>query len=124
MSITKHIGDLTITKANAKNFEKLEEVTGYLYIEHKASLPVLTSVGGDLSITFGLTFDYSAIKFDAGEVLAVWEYALHHKDGLFRAGCRGPWTAEQALEHWDAGHHAPSRAELFRATIQALEFAA
>lgn len=57
----------------------------------------------------------------AGKVLAVHEYALHVKDGEYRAGCRGPWTAQKALRHWNTGHHTPTRAEKFRAAIAAQE---
>jgi uncharacterized membrane protein len=46
----KHIGNLTITSENCKRFANLTEVTGYLYINAEASLPVLTSVGGYLRI--------------------------------------------------------------------------
>jgi hypothetical protein len=96
----------------------LQSVGGYLSIRAEgAALPVLQSVGGYLYIAYGITFDYSRITFGAGEVLAVWEYALHFKDGNYRAGCRGPWDAEQALRHWGAGHHAPSRAKCFTEVI-------
>lgn len=123
-SNTKYVGDLIVTKANLKDCADITEVTGYLYIlAEGASLPVLTSVSGDLYISYGITFDHSAIEFGAGQVLAVWEYALHVRHGEYRAGCRGPWTAEQALAHWNVGHHEPSRAELFREAIKAHEAA-
>lgn len=99
MKDTIYCGDLIVTKSNAKAV-------------------ALTSVGSDLFIEHGITFDYSRIEFGAGEVLAVLEYALHFKDGFYRAGCRGPWTADQALSHWAVGHHAPDRAKLFRETIE------
>jgi len=115
---TKHIGDLIVTKKNAATVTHITEVTGYLYIcDEGAALPVLTSVGGSLYIAIGIQFDHSHIEFGAGQVLAVWEYALHVKDGQYRAGCRGPWSAAQALAHWHAEHHAPPRAKTFRAAI-------
>lgn len=44
-----HQGDLTIsTKAQAKQYADVEEVTGYLDISADAQLPVLASVGGSL----------------------------------------------------------------------------
>ena len=46
----KHIGNLTITSANAGDYAGLTEVTGYLSIRADASLPVLTTVGGYLDI--------------------------------------------------------------------------
>ena len=137
---TKHIGDLIVTKQNAASVAHITEVTGYLSIWADAQLPVLTSVGGNLSIwaegaqlpvltsvggnlyiAIGVSFDHSSIEFGAGKVLAVHEYALHVKDGEYRAGCRGPWTAQKALRHWNTGHHAPKRAEKFRAAIAAQE---
>ena len=36
--------------------------------------------------------------------------------GHYRAGCRGPWTRKQALEHW--GSRTDSRAQLFTAAIR------
>ena len=117
---TKHIGDLTITKRNAASVAHITEVTGYLDISAEASLPVLTSVGGSLRIEVGVEFDHSSIVFGAGKILAIWEYALHmDADGLYAAGCRGPWTRAEAMKHWGAGHHAPSRAVAFREAIEA-----
>lgn len=136
---TKHIGDLIVTKKNVNDVAHLTEVTGnlyieadaqlpvltsvggYLFIDADARLPVLTSVGGNLFIAIGVSFDHSSIEFGAGRVLAVHEYALHIKDGEYRAGCRGPWSAEQSLKHWNTGHYAPTRAEKFRAAIAAQE---
>ena len=82
---------------------------------------MLTSVGGYLKVEIGTKFDHSKIEFGAGTVLAIHEYALHVKDGVYRAGCRGPWSSEQALKHWHIGHHAPTRAELFCNAIKASE---
>jgi hypothetical protein len=101
----------------------LTSVGGYLSVQADAQLPALTSVGGDLSVAIGTSFDHSCIEFGAGRVLAIHEYALHVKEGQYRAGCRGPWSAEQALKHWNIGHHAPTRAEKFRAAIEAQEAA-
>jgi len=46
----KHIGNLTITSANAGDYAGLTDVTGYLEIHAKSSLPVLATVGGYLTI--------------------------------------------------------------------------
>ena len=46
----KHIGNLTITSANAGDYAGLTTVGGYLIIRADASLPALTSVGGPLDI--------------------------------------------------------------------------
>ena len=136
---TKHIGDLIVTKKNVNDVAHLTEVTGDLYIEADAHLPVLTSVGGGLSIeadahlpvltsvggglsiAIGVSFDHAGIEFGAGSVLAIHECALHVKDGEYRAGCRGPWSAQQALRHWSPDHHAPTRAAKFRDAIAAHE---
>ena len=133
---TKHNGNLVITDVNAKEFDNLVEVTGYLHIDADAQLPALTTVGGSLEIhseaqlpalttvgrslyvKTGITFDYSAIKFHKGKVIAIWQFALHEKDGMYTAGCRGPWTKEQALAHWGEGHHEPGRAAAFRDAIK------
>lgn len=46
-AITKHIGDLSITtKAQAKRYALLDEVTGSLYIRADFQAPARTSVGG------------------------------------------------------------------------------
>jgi len=84
-------------------------------------LPMLTSVGGYLYIVNGINFDHSAITFGAGRVIAISEYALHIKDGKYRAGCRGPWSAAEALNHWGDGHETPSRANLFMEAIKQIE---
>ena len=46
----KHIGNLEIKEGDTRDFSKLEEVTGNLYIYSNASLNALQSVGGYLSI--------------------------------------------------------------------------
>lgn len=83
----------------------------------KACLPALTNAGGYLYISEDAEFDYSKIKFGAGDVIAISEYALHFKDGMYTAGCRGPWTAEQALRHWNDKNPVPNRAKIFRQAI-------
>jgi hypothetical protein len=118
LPVLQSVGCDLYIEAEGAALPVLQSVGGYLSIRAEgAALPVLQSVGGYLYIAYGITFDYSRITFGAGEVLAVWEYALHFKDGNYRAGCRGPWDAEQALRHWGAGHHAPSRAKCFTEVI-------
>ena len=50
--MTTYSGNLEITKENQKDFLELKEITGYLYISSnvEATLPQLTSVGGNLYI--------------------------------------------------------------------------
>jgi hypothetical protein len=131
-----HEGSLTVTKANASSlshitsvggslnveaevdFPQLASVGGYLYVGAEVDFPLLTGVGGNLYVRAEAALpDTSGITFGAGQVLALWGYALHFKDGLYRAGCRGPWTAEQALAHWTEEHPEPLRASLFRQVI-------
>ena len=120
LPVLTSVGGSLYIRADAQ-LPVLTSVGGGLYIEADAKLPVLTSVGGYLFIAIGVSFDHSSIEFGAGRVLAVHEYALHIKDGEYRAGCRGPWTAQKALRHWNTWHHAPTRAEKFRAAIAAQE---
>ena len=111
-------GGCLYIRADGTSLPALAAVSGDLYIRADgASLPALAAVGCSLYICPGIQFDHSKIEFGHGEVLAVSEYALHLKDGLYRAGCRGPWTAEQALAHWSTAHPVPARATLFRAAI-------
>ena len=117
----KHIGNLTITSANAGDYAGLTEVTGYLSIQADASLPVLTTVGGYLYIqaeasfpvltTVGGSLDIQAraalpalttAHGVPGNLIAVSEYGLWAgSNGLYYAGCRKGFTREQALRHWD-----------------------
>ena len=47
-------------------------------------------------------------------------YALYRSpDGFYRAGCRGPWKAERALEHWDGRRD--RRATMFAEAIRRAE---
>jgi hypothetical protein len=50
-------------------------------------------------------------------LLAVYSWKLFYYQGKYHAGCRGPWSAEQALNHWNECHHVPERATLFREAI-------
>jgi hypothetical protein len=48
---TVHVGDLTITKSDAKRYAHITDVTGHLYVVAEgASLSALTSIGGGLYI--------------------------------------------------------------------------
>lgn len=54
--------------------------------------------------------DWTAIAWDT-------EYDLFRTEaGLYAAGCRGPWTADEALQHW--GKRQDARAVLFTAAIK------
>jgi hypothetical protein len=57
------------------------------------------------------------------ELLATWYirtrpwYKLFYYQGKYHAGCRGPWTAKEALEHWSEFHPNKDRAALFTKAI-------
>jgi hypothetical protein len=52
--------------------------------------------------------------------IAVSDYALIQTDtGQYSAGCRGPWTKAQALEHWGRSSRKDARAKMFVAAIEA-----
>jgi len=52
--------------------------------------------------------------------IAVSDYALIQTEtGQYSAGCRGPWTKKQALEHWDRTCRKDARAKAFVAAIEA-----
>jgi len=50
-------------------------------------------------------------------LLAEHQWKLFYYQNKYRAGCRGPWSAEEALGHWNEDHDTPERATLFRAAI-------
>jgi hypothetical protein len=45
-------------------------------------------------------------------------YALIYQNGKYKAGCRGPWTRQEALNHWDEHHPNQERVTLFRNAIR------
>jgi hypothetical protein len=49
--------------------------------------------------------------------LAKSVYKLYFYQGKYVAGCRGPWSADQALNHWNEFHYNPERAKLFTKAI-------
>ena len=53
----KHNGNLIIENGDTRDFSKLTEVTGYLYINSNAKLDALQSVGGDLYINSNAKLD-------------------------------------------------------------------
>ena len=53
--------------------------------------------------------------------LAISDYALIKVGAKYIAGCRGPWTAKQALAHWGSPLRTDDRAKLFVAAIKAAE---
>ena len=117
--MTTHEGELTITDPNA-DYTGLTRVTGTLIIEADAQLPALESVGGGLIVKADAQLpvlesvggwlkvegpgSVNAPKY-LGRVFREIEsddhYALcRSEDGYYVAGCRGPWSADEALEHW------------------------
>ena len=93
----------------------LTSVGGGLSVYADASLPALTSVGGGLYVYADASLHAPLLGWVE---VARSHYALLHKDGLYRAGCRGPFTAEQALTHW---RREDERAQVFTAAILANE---
>ena len=45
----------------------------------------------------------------------IWHLVYHQNS--YYAGCHGPWSAEQALKHWNEYHHDQERATLFTKVI-------
>lgn len=76
---------------------------------------------------------YEYTRDEAGRALTFrnssgyWQAIAHDPEytlwvtqvGLYLAGCRGPWTADKALEHW--GSRGDARAVLFIAAIKQQE---
>ena len=96
------------------------EKAGHVIVEQGATFtaPVLEKAG-DVIVYQEATF--TAPEYDPDlvfrEIENDGEYALcKNAHGLYRAGCRGPFTAEQALEHGDG--RPDRRATLFAAAIQ------
>ncbi|PZQ21141.1 MAG: hypothetical protein DI569_12815 [Sphingopyxis macrogoltabida] len=83
-----------------------------------------TTIGGSLYLSgcdlSGVTGWWS----DNGEAtrrrcIAVSYYALIQTDtGQYIAGCRGPWTKKQALDHWGHASRKDKRAKAFVAAIE------
>lgn len=122
-TFTGHLGNLVVdSKDSESRYHHITSVMWDLSIRGNFNLPNLKQVGGTLNIDPDYYFDYSGIKFGAGNIIAISGYALHvSTDGKYRAGCRGPWDATTALNHWDASHPVQSRAKKFREAILAHE---
>src|SRR3990167_5335293 len=121
-------------EAEGAQFPKLAEVTGALYVRAKgAQFPELAEVTGALSVEAeGAQFPELAEvtgalyvqaegaqfpKLGRGIAMSTWGLVLLN-NGMFCAGCRDPWTREQALAHW--GQRTDERAKLFTAAIRKL----
>lgn len=116
------VGGSLIVDTSDSVIPKLQKVCGSLLVEADSlDLPALRHVRHQFNVAPRCKFDYSKIKFTKGVVLAIQQYVLFYRDGEYRAGCRGPWTAEQALAHWNENHKVPQRAMLFREAIVANE---
>ncbi len=100
----------------------LAEVGGYVSVDEGATLnaPLLAEVGGDVSVSKGATLN-APLLAEVYREIAHDEYSalFRSTSGRYRAGCRGPWTAEQALEHW--GPRSDDRAVLFCEAIRKAE---
>src|SRR3990167_3502526 len=121
-------------EAEGAQFPALAEVTGALYVRAEgAQFPALAEVTGALSVeaegakfpelaevTGALYVQAEGAQFPKlGRVIAMstWGLVLLN-NGMFCAGCRDPWTREQALAHW--GKRTDERAKLFAAAIRKL----
>jgi len=114
----KHEGNLIITKYNAADFAALTSVGGDLSVRADAQLPALTSVGGYLYVEADGKLSAPLLAFDGEKYteIARSDYVLFSGDkGNFRAGCHGPFTAGQALAHWN---RIDDRAVVFTAAIK------
>ena len=128
----KHTGNLTITDQNLETCLVLAQVTGELSVRAEgAQFPALVETGELYVEAEGAQFP-ALVKTGAlyvraegaqfpklGRVIAMstWGLVLLN-NGMFCAGCRGPWTREQALAHW--GKRTDKRAKLFTAAIREL----
>ncbi len=111
------VGGNLYVRADAQ-LPALTSVGGYLYVEADAQLPALTSVGGYLSVRADGKLSAPLLAFNGEKYTEIARsgYALFAGDkGTFRAGCRGPFMAEQALAHW---HRSDVRAVVFTAAIK------
>ena len=97
-----HHGDLRITESNAAAMANLAEVTGDLYIRADAQLQALEEVGKSLRVECSGKLHAPAwLGPIFREIESDGQYALcRSDDGYYVAGCRGPWSAEDALSHW------------------------
>ena len=133
----KHEGVLIVTNANIEYARTVTSVGGYLSVKADAQLPALTSVGGDLSVkadarlpaltSVGGSLYVMAdaqlrapmLRFYGERYLEIARsgYVLFAGDrGNYRAGCRGPFTRDEALAHWS---RSDERAKVFTAAILA-----
>ena len=85
------------------------------YIEHQTLEICLAALQQN---TESLEFVCPIFYQELGVVLlAEHEWKLFYYQGKYRAMCRGPWTAEEALNHWNEFHLNQERATLFREAI-------
>ena len=103
-------------------------VGGGLYLRGTSitALPDNLTVGGGLdlsgtSITVPTAWISKPGEATRHRAIAVDpEYTLMQTDtGQYTAGCRGPWTKAQALEHWGRSGRTDARAKAFVAAIEA-----
>ena len=113
-ALTSVDGGLNIS-AEDTSLPALTSVDGGLNIRAEgASLPALTSIGGGLDIR---AEDTSLPGLGAVLAHSTWSLVKLHASGLYAAGCRGPWSRDQALAHW--GGRSDERAVLFSAALRA-----
>ena len=109
------VGGWLDIRAEGTSLPALTNVDGGLNISAEgASLPALTSIGGGLDIR---AEDTSLPGLGAVLAHSTWSLVKLHASGLYAAGCRGPWSRDQALAHW--GGRSDERAVLFSAALRA-----
>ena len=103
-------------------------VAGGLYLSGTSitALPEGLTVGGGLDLrgtSSTLPTNWISKPGEATRHRAIAvdsEYTLMQTDtGKYSAGCRGPWTKKQALDHWDRSGRTDARAKAFVAAIEA-----
>lgn len=135
----KHEGRLIVTVDNLEYAKTVTSVSGYLSVYADASLPALTSIGGGMYVyadasLFALTSIGGRLSVRESASLRApnaviygekWTeiaescYVMFRSEsGRYMAGCRGPFTAAEALKHWN---RSDERARVFTAAIKKAE---
>ena len=112
-----HIGGIALRQGD--DCANLISVTGNVTAWDGATFtaPALTTCG-KVTVCKGGTFS-APVLTESGNIfheIAVSEYTLFASPTLYKSGCRGPWTADQALAHWS--QRSDQRAVMFTAAIK------
>lgn len=110
---------LTVCTDNVEFRALTSVVLGLDVFGEKISLPAVERVYGRISVRND-DVAFPALRFYhgvEGSIACIKGYILWYgDDGMWYAGCRGPFTTEQALSHWD---RTDERAVAFTAAIRA-----